>query len=90
MTLCPGVFFTEWVILKIIWTQSLQENKDDISNQACRTAFLSFVTISNPVYQRKQVCKKKKKNPFVENPQEFTDVLDSQNSAFKDVTFVGE
>lgn len=56
----PSVFFTWWLMLNIIHPQPLQESKDDISHQPCLTAYLSFVTIFNTIYQRKTSFQ----NPF--------------------------
>lgn len=64
-------------MLNIIYIQPLQESKDDISNQPCMTAYLSFVTIFNIIYQRKTGFQKKV--PFVENAREFQDAVQSQN-----------
>lgn len=55
-------------MLNIIYTQPLQESKDDISNQPCMTAYLSFVTIFNTIYQRKTGFQKT--IPFVKNARE--------------------
>lgn len=59
VAVCPSVFFTWWLMLNIIYIQPLQESKDDISNQPCMTAYLSFVTIFNTIYQRKTGFQKK-------------------------------
>lgn len=40
-------------MLNIIYIQLLQESKDNIGNQPCMIAYLSFVTVFNIVYQRK-------------------------------------
>lgn len=65
-------------MLNIIYTQPLQESKDGISNQPCMTAYLSFVTIFNTIYQRKTGYHKN--IPFVKNAREFQDAVHSQNA----------
>lgn len=65
-------------MLNIIYTQPLQESKDDISNQPCITAYLSFVTIFSTIYQRKTGFQKI--IPFVKNAREVQDAVHSQNA----------
>ena len=61
----PSMFFTWWLMLNIIYAQSLQESKDDISCQPCMTAYLSFVTIFNTIYQRKAGFQKPKNSQML-------------------------
>lgn len=60
-----SIFFTWWLMLNIIYAQSLQESKDDISCQPCMTAYLSFVTIFNTIYQRKTGFQKPKNSQML-------------------------
>lgn len=65
-------------MLNRIYTQPLQESKDDISNQPCMTASLSFVTVFKAVYQRKTGLQKP--IPFVKNARDYTDAVQPQNA----------
>ena len=64
----------------MIYTQPVQQSKDDISNPPCMAAYLSFVTIFSSIYQRKTGFQKT--IPFVKNAREFTDAVYSQKAPF--------